>query len=306
MTSTLFYTSEWMKSPLLQNLREEVDLVLRQIIEQTPAHTVPELIDAMRYAVLNGGKRIRALMHIALTEALQGPRSDALLVGAAVECMHAASLILDDLPIMDDATTRRGRPTLHRVVGPDCAVLTAMALVNLAYEILSRLPTVSATLSLDLVHDLAWSVGRSGLITGQWLDLHPPERSTETVDRIHRYKTAILFEFITEAAGRLSQVSAMERSDLQRFGRYFGLAFQLLDDIVDVQATAQEARKDVAKDVRRLTYFQIADWSTVLDRLQQVLNEAHRIATGSRWHATAQLFLEPMFVQVQALREQHL
>ncbi|MDW7983320.1 MAG: polyprenyl synthetase family protein [Acidobacteriota bacterium] len=288
--------------PSLRSLREQVDTVLREILATAPPHVPQPIRDAMVYATVDGGKRLRALLLVSLTEAMQGPKPDALLAAAAVEMVHAASLVLDDLPCMDDAKLRRGHPAVHLTFGEDNAILTAFSLINLAYEVLARLPSVEPTTILQIIQQLAWTIGRPGLITGQWQDLHPSAWDEATVDTIHLYKTAVLFEFVTVTAGLLSRAGPMEIASLRRFGTTVGRAFQCLDDILDVYGEPSVTGKDVRQDVRRLTYWKLMPWDAVFDKVEHLLDEAHRIAMGCRWASGTQWFLEPMMVQLQLLR----
>jgi len=294
---------EGLDAPPLRSLREQVETVLREILAAAPPHVPPTIRNAMEYATVDGGKRLRALLLVSLTEALQGPKPDALLAAAAVEMVHAASLILDDLPSMDDAKLRRGHAAVHLTFGEDAAILTAFSLVNLAYEVLARLPSVEPATTLQIIQQLAWTIGRPGLITGQWQDLHPPAWDEATVDQIHLYKTAVLFEFVTVTAGLLSRANPMEMVSLRRFGTTIGRAFQCLDDIFDVYGEPSVTGKDVRQDVHRLTYWKLMPWPAVLDKVERLLDEAHRIAMGCRWASAAQWFLEPMMVQLQLFRQ---
>ena len=223
----------------------------------------PEVVHrAMHYALTGPGKRVRPVLTLLVAD-LFGQRSDAVLdLAAAVEMIHACSLILDDLPAMDDAKLRRGRPTVHLEFGEDVALLAALALLNRAYALAAegahRL-SLSRYTPEDMIHHLAAAIGSHGLIGGQALDLRsrPEELDLELLEYIHSHKTGALFM----AAGELGAMAAdARRRDLEvvaRFAKNLGLAFQISDDLLDVVATAEETGKDVGKDARKVTFVKL-------------------------------------------------
>lgn len=224
---------------------------------------------AMRYAALGAGKRVRPVLTLAVVEMFGGGDDDEAVVdvACAVELVHASSLVLDDLPSMDDAELRRGRPTVHRAFGEATAILAAFGLLNLAFQ---RLADAAQRLALsryapeDLVHHLADAIGTAGLIGGQTLDLEstpadlPPydggHGALERLEYVHSHKTGALFL----AAGELGAMAAdARRRDLESVGRYaknLGLAFQIEDDLLDALATPEETGKDVRKDTGKTTF----------------------------------------------------
>jgi geranylgeranyl diphosphate synthase, type II len=183
-------------------------------------------------------------------------------IACAVEMVHGCSLVLDDLPSMDDAELRRGRPTVHRRFGEDVALLAALALLNRAYALVAR---SAHRLSLrrysaeDLVHHLAAAIGTGGLIGGQALDLlsKPEDLDLPTLESIHSRKTGALFI----AAGELGAMAVdARRRDLEvvaRFAKNLGLAFQIADDLLDVLATPEETGKDTGKDAGKVTFVKL-------------------------------------------------
>lgn len=215
---------------------------------------------AMRYAALGAGKRVRPVLTLAVVEMFGGGDDEAVVdVACAVELVHASSLVLDDLPSMDDAELRRGRPTVHRAFGEATAILAAFGLLNLAFQ---RLADAAQRLALsryapeDLVHHLADAIGTAGLIGGQTLDLEstPADLDLERLEYVHSHKTGALFL----AAGELGAMAAdARRRDLESVGRYaknLGLAFQIEDDLLDALATPEETGKDVRKDTGKTTF----------------------------------------------------
>ena len=228
-----------------------------------PSSQRPEPVhQAMQYALTGAGKRVRPVLTLAVAD-LFGCRSEPVLdLACAVEMVHACSLVLDDLPAMDDAALRRGRPTVHRVYGESVALLAALALLNRAYALVAeaahRLALRRYTTE-DVVHHLAAAIGSDGLIGGQALDLlaSPEETSLDVLEYIHSHKTGALFM----AAGELGAMAAeARRRDLEviaRFAKNLGLAFQISDDLLDVLGTPEETGKDTGKDAEKVTFVKL-------------------------------------------------
>ena len=228
-----------------------------------PPDARPEPVHAaMHYALTGAGKRLRPVLTLAVAD-LFGARSEPVLdLACAVEMVHACSLVLDDLPQMDDAALRRGRPTVHRAFGESVALLAALALLNRAYALVAE---AAHRLSLrrytaeDVVHHLAAAIGSDGLIGGQALDLlsRPEEMDLGVLEYIHSHKTGALFM----AAGELGAMAAdARRRDLEaiaRFAKNLGLAFQISDDLLDVLGTPEETGKDTGKDENKVTFVKL-------------------------------------------------
>ncbi len=211
----------------------------------------PELLAAVRYSVLAPGKRLRPYLLTRCCELAGGDLNRAWPVAAAVECVHAFSLIHDDLPAMDDDDLRRGQPTCHKKFTEATAILAGDALVMLAFELLARHVEDSA-LAGQLVLELASGAGWAGMTGGQAADLQGAKRppSMERVEYIHAHKTARLFE----ASCRLGVIVAEGDPDtleaLGTYGQMVGRAFQIADDLLDVTASAETLGKGVGKDVQ--------------------------------------------------------
>ena len=228
-----------------------------------PPDRRPEPVhQAMHYALTGAGKRVRPVLTLAVAD-LFGARSEPVLdLACAVEMVHACSLVLDDLPAMDDAALRRGRPTVHRVFGESVALLAALALLNRAYALVAeaahRLALRRYTTE-DVVHHLAAAIGSDGLIGGQALDLlaRPEETDLDVLEYIPSHKTGALFM----AAGELGAMAAeARRRDLEviaRFAKNLGLAFQISDDLLDVLGTPEETGKDTGKDAGKVTFVRL-------------------------------------------------
>ena len=215
---------------------------------------------AMRYATLGAGKRVRPVLTLAVAELLGAPTNDDVVdLACSVELVHACSLVLDDLPAMDDAALRRGRPTTHLAFGEDVALLAAFALLTRAFQLVAdagqRLG-LSRYATEDLSHHLADAIGTRGLVGGQALDLagQPAEIDLARLEYVHSHKTGALFV----AAAELGAMAAdARRKDLEAVGRYaknLGLAFQIEDDLLDALGTPEETGKDVRKDAGKTTF----------------------------------------------------
>jgi farnesyl diphosphate synthase len=214
------------------------------------------LIAAMRYATLGGGKRLRPFLAVETARALgradKGPRR----AGVALECIHAYSLIHDDLPAMDDDDLRRGRPTTHRAFDEGTAILAGDALQALAFEILADPATdASAEARAALCAGLARAIGLAGMVGGQMLDLDA-ERSTAplsvgAITQLQAMKTGALLRFSVEAGARLAGADPAASAALSAYGRAIGAAFQIADDILDAVSDAATLGKRVRKDAER-------------------------------------------------------
>ncbi len=215
----------------------------------------PTLHEAMRYTVFSGGKRLRGILTIAAGELFRktGPAFDAM--GAAVEMVHASSLILDDLPCMDDATLRRGKPALHRAVGEANAILAAVALLNGAFDVLARAPGLRERARREIVGHLAHAIGSDGLIGGQVVDLESVGRPVdlEQLEYIHSHKTGALFIAAAQAGARAAGARPADQEALLRYAKNLGLAFQITDDLLDF-AGPETTGKDRGQDAGHTTF----------------------------------------------------
>jgi farnesyl diphosphate synthase len=213
-----------------------------------------DLAQAMRYAVLGGGKRIRPFLLIHSARLFGVEEKAALDAACALECVHCYSLVHDDLPSMDDDAVRRGRPTLHIAFGEATAILAGDALLTLAFEILSdpRLQK-DAGIRAELVLLLARAGGWQGMALGQALDLSAERQgfSPEDVATMQALKTGALFRFACEAGAVLGRADASDRAALVAYASAFGQAFQLADDLLDAQGDPSALGKAVAKDEAR-------------------------------------------------------
>jgi farnesyl diphosphate synthase len=216
------------------------------------------LLDAMRYASLNGGKRFRPFLVAATAALFDVPRDRALMVGAALECVHCYSLVHDDLPAMDNDDLRRGQPTAHRKFDEATAILAGDGLLTFAFDILAR-PEVhpDAKVRIDLLLALARAAGLGGMVGGQMLDLAAEGRfdggKRQSLDEpgvatLQAMKTGALLRFGCVAGGILGQASADKRAALERYGTIVGQAFQIADDLLDVEGDSATLGKAAGKD----------------------------------------------------------
>lgn len=212
------------------------------------------LAEAMRYAALGGGKRLRPFLLIQSARLFDVSEADVLDAACALECVHCYSLAHDDLPAMDDDAVRRGRPTLHVAFDEATAILAGDSLLALAFEIMSAPQThPDAAIRAELLHLLAKASGWQGMTLGQALDLSAeryPFSPEETVT-MQALKTGALFRFACEAGAVLGYGNDRDRTALKSYANAFGQAFQLADDLLDAQGNADAVGKAVAKDADR-------------------------------------------------------
>ncbi|MEK0444816.1 MAG: hypothetical protein RLZZ399_137 [Verrucomicrobiota bacterium] len=234
----------------LQSAAQQVDSALDQLIpsEKTKPSTLHR---AMRYSIFAGGKRLRPILCLATAEACGGHAEEAIWAACAVECIHTYSLIHDDLPCMDDDDLRRGQPTNHKVFGEGVAVLSGDALLTLAFEILSKAPPKPRYGNSTQIRELASASGSRWLIAGQVMDLESEGKliSKQTLQFIHQAKTAALLTGAIRLGAMSANATPAKLSSLTEFGQALGLAFQVIDDILDVTQTTEKLGKTAGKDV---------------------------------------------------------
>jgi geranylgeranyl diphosphate synthase type II len=205
------------------------------------------LHEAMRYSMFAGGKRLRPALAYATFEAFHGKGDSIWLAASALEMLHTFSLIHDDLPCMDDDDFRRGMPTAHKKFGEATAVLSGDALCIHAFGLLAK------TGSAQVVETIAHSLGTSGMIGGQMIDIESEGKpvSLETVDYIHYHKTAALIEASLVVGAILAGASEEQIQPIRDYGHAIGLAFQVVDDILDIEQTTEQLGKDAGSDLEK-------------------------------------------------------
>ncbi len=244
----------------LQQQRLRVEAALEQVLPSRE-HYPPALMEAMRYSVFAGGKRLRPILMLAAAEAVGGESTPVLPAASALELIHTYSMIHDDLPAMDDDDYRRGKLTSHKVYGEAMAILAGDALLTHAFEIMSAAPLTehfAAAVLLQASYRLARAAGSFGMIGGQVMDIQSEGKQVgvDVLEYIHRHKTAALIEAAVVmgavlGGGTTTQVQAMEC-----YGHAVGWAFQITDDILDVEGDPAILGKDVGQDAQhgKITY----------------------------------------------------
>lgn len=238
----------------LDRQRSTVDSYLDKFLPKKEVY--PDSIhQAMRYSIFAGGKRIRPILAIATCEAVGGQISRVVYLACALEMIHTYSLIHDDLPAMDNDDYRRGQLTLHKKFGEGVAILAGNGLLTLAFQLLAEIPgdCQTAETRLNVIHRLCRAIGTSkGMIAGQIVDLatqgHPYSR--EELEYIHTAKTGALIRASIDCSSILCGASQEAREHLSLFGARVGLAFQIVDDILDIEGSSQELGKTSGKDAR--------------------------------------------------------
>ena len=254
-----------------------VDQALDQFLPK--AKTKPATIhQAMRYSLFAGGKRLRPILCLAAAEASGGEIEPALPLACAVECIHTYSLIHDDLPCMDNDDFRRGRPTSHKVYGEGIAVLAGDALLTIAFEILATAQGWPRYPMPLLIKELAAASGSRQLIAGQVADIEGEGKKATVRDLrfIHEAKTAALLTASIRLGGMSANVTPVKLEALTAFGQNLGLAFQVIDDILDVTQTSEKLGKSAGKDVTA----QKATYPSILG-LEKSRKEARRLTAAS-------------------------
>ncbi|MDG1694435.1 MAG: polyprenyl synthetase family protein [Porticoccaceae bacterium] len=234
----------------IQSYTQQVDAQLELII---PPDTGPasKLYQAMRYSVFNGGKRVRPALCFAAAEAISASDDNTVKIAAAVEMIHAYSLIHDDLPAMDDDDLRRGVPTCHIQFDEATAILAGDGLHSLAFKQLTNLTGITASINLEIIAILSDLAGCNGMVTGQAVDLESTgtQLSVEELNYMHTHKTGALIEAsVVMGAMATDQADAAQVNALRSYARAIGLAFQIQDDILDVESSTEQLGKSQGSD----------------------------------------------------------
>jgi geranylgeranyl diphosphate synthase, type II len=276
----------------LEERRLRVEAALRRLAED--AARSPRIGAAIEDSLFAPAKRLRPILTLLVSEVLRGDPGSVLPAACAVEMIHTASLILDDLPVMDDARMRRGRPTCHVVHGESTAILAAFALMNRAFGVLGEGWTGApdAALRAQVAQDLARAVGLDGMIAGQESDLAMTGRALDfaTLEFIHSRKTGALFTAAADLGAAATRAPAAERTAVVAYAKNLGLAFQIVDDIIDAAGAGPEAGKDVGQDRGKTTFVTFAG----LEGARQLARELVE---------TSQRALVPFGARAQPLRD---
>jgi len=277
-----------------QDVASDIEALLNRLLsstaEQGESSRPQRLIEAMRYGSLGGGKRLRPFLIVASGELFGVPRMQALMAGAALECVHCYSLVHDDLPAMDDDALRRGKPTVHKAYDDATAILVGDGLLTFAFDVIAR-PEVhpDPAVRIDLVARLARAAGLGGMAGGQMLDLAAegrfdggkPRLGEQDISTLQWMKTGALIHFACVAGGVLGKASADQIEGLSRYGRALGRAFQIADDLLDVEGDAAAVGKATGKDAAagKATLVALLGVAGARERLKDLVAEAdHALA----------------------------
>jgi geranylgeranyl diphosphate synthase, type II len=262
-------------------------LIARQkLIDRALDHYLPRantkpvtLHRAMRYSLFAGGKRLRPILCLAAAEACRGNIDNALPLACALECIHTYSLVHDDLPSMDNDDFRRGRPTCHKVFGDGIAVLAGDALLTVAFEIVSKAKSTPNYDISTLLREIAVAAGSQKLIAGQVADLEAEGKKVkrDQLQFIHENKTAAILKSSVRLGAMSANADARKLSAITRFGQRLGLAFQIIDDILDVTQTSEILGKSAGKDVaaKKATYPGVIGLQKSRDEARRLTRQAH-------------------------------
>jgi geranylgeranyl diphosphate synthase type II len=284
----------------LTTRQKKIDRALDRFLpkEETKPATIHK---AMRYSVFAGGKRLRPILCLAAAEACGGRIDHALPFACAMECIHTYSLVHDDLPSMDNDDFRRGRPTCHKVFGDGIAVLAGDALLTIAFEIVSRAePTPRYNMSM-LLREVAVAAGSQKLIAGQVADLEAEGKKAGRAELryIHENKTAAILTTSVRLGSMSANANAKQLEAITDFGRSLGLAFQVIDDILDVTQTSEKLGKSAGKDVaaKKATYPAVIGLEKSRAEAKRLTRKAHNAlsifrAKGDALRALANYLLE--------------
>jgi farnesyl diphosphate synthase len=279
-------------SARLDATAKDIEELLEHLLSTTPVEgelsRPPRVIAAMRYSSLGGGKRFRPFLVVESAALFKVPRQQALMAGAALECVHCYSLVHDDLPAMDNDDLRRGQPTAHKKYDEATAILAGDGLLTFAFDILSRPQThPDPAVRIELVSALARASGLGGMVGGQMLDLaaegrfdsgKPLRLGENDVRTLQAMKTGALLRFACEAGGMLGVAKNDQRKALERFGSVVGQAFQIADDLLDVEGDTALVGKQTGKDAQagKATMVDILGPAGAKARLRELVAEAEQ------------------------------
>ena len=233
----------------MEHVGGAVEATLGQLLP-SPNGLEARLYEAMRYAVLGGGKRFRPFLVVASADLFDLPSENTMRVAVAAELVHSYSLVHDDLPCMDNADFRRGRPSVHRQFGEATAVLAGDALLSLAFEVLAAASYSEAAVRVELVRALAQAAGAAGMVGGQAIDLAAVGGAFDigTITRLQHLKTGVLIDFCCEAGAILGHADVPKRQALKAYSHDLGLAYQMIDDLLDAEGSAAATGKPTGRD----------------------------------------------------------
>lgn len=264
--------------PLATYLAQQAQKIESHLEHLIRPSTLPygTLFEAARYSLFSGGKRIRPILTLATCQALGGNSAHALTPACTIELIHTYSMIHDDLPCMDNDDFRRGKPTLHKVVPESLALLAGDYLLTVAFEWLAKAPELSAEIKVKLVNILSSRAGGEGMIGGQVLDIAAQAATLADIELIHRCKTGALIEAAITMGALVAEASTPVLEELQAFGQEIGLAFQIVDDILDVTSSEQKHGKKIGSDLQngKTTYVTLLGLEAAQGKAEELLQTA--------------------------------
>jgi geranylgeranyl diphosphate synthase type II len=285
----------------LRSRQRKIDRALDRYLPK--ANTKPATLHrAMRYSLFAGGKRLRPILCLAAAEACRGSLENALSLACALECIHTYSLVHDDLPSMDNDDFRRGRPTCHKVFGEGIAVLAGDALLTIAFEIVSRAKPAPRYDMSSLLREISVAAGSQKLIAGQVADLEAEGKKVkrDQLQFIHENKTAAILRSSVRLGAMSANANTKKLSAITHFGQRLGLAFQIIDDVLDVTQTSEILGKSAGKDVaaKKATYPSVIGLEKSRAEARRLTRQAHNALSvfssndAEPLHALANYLLE--------------
>lgn len=273
---------------LLRQYKEQIEQQLPTYIESLQA---PQTIkEAMLYSLRAGGKRIRPLLLLSTLHAFRKPIGIGMSVACALEMIHTYSLIHDDLPSMDNDDLRRGKPTNHKVFGEANAILAGDALLTYAFQVVADDKTISSDVKVRLISELAKAAGPEGMVGGQVADLEGEGKtiSLQQLEYIHRHKTGKLLQYSVRAGAILGEATEQQLMLLTLFSDYLGLAFQIRDDILDIEGDEQKIGKKVGSDIEndKSTYPSLLTLDGAKKKLSDHMKEARKLLDEAKIDAS--------------------
>lgn len=262
----------------LAESKQEVDRCLDRLLPAADLEPVT-IHRAIRYSIFAGGKRVRPILILAAGESLAGNRETLLVLGSAIEMIHTYSLIHDDLPALDNDDLRRGVPTCHKIFGEAMAILAGDALNTLCYRVITDLPGVPESGRLAIIREVAYATGTlDGMIGGQVVDLESEGKPIAplVLEYIHRSKTGALLTACTRCGAMAAGAGEYDLLRLTQFGRKIGLAFQIVDDILDVTTSSEILGKTAGKDekVKKATYPALYGLETSRQKARELISSS--------------------------------
>lgn len=262
-------------SKFISDLAEDIEHTLVSLVP--PQEQNPKILhEAIHHGLFGQAKRVRAVLLVIAAMQNGADKTRALHCACALEMIHAASLIFDDLPVMDNADLRRGQATIHKKYGEATAILAGIALLNMAFFVVSRDEGLTLYQRTEITKVFTTAIGSEGLVAGQQDDLSSPGKSLteENIKLIHARKTGALFSAATEAGGVVAELTAEKIENLRLFGMEVGIAFQTFDDVLDVIGSQKQAYKTVRSDGKKPTLVALLGIEEAEKIARQTLSDA--------------------------------